>query len=309
MRRLRSLMASDSALSARGLAKRYGGVTAVADLTLEISRGEIFGFLGPNGAGKTTSVKMIAGLAAPSSGTGTLLGLPLGDLRARRKLGYLPELFRYQPWLSAYEVLHLHARLSGVRGDLKTLNGLLERVGLLERRSSRVDAFSKGMQQRLGLAVALIGDPEFVLLDEPTSALDPIGRQEVRELLRDLKARGTTVFLNSHLLSEVEQVCDRVAFVTRGRIVAQGTLAEIAGAQRGVRVSALAGRSPLQTLLQPFGTIRPNGKTVFVEGADPHAVPALVRALVEDGAQIFAVEPVSATLEQRFFELTGGNTQ
>jgi ABC-2 type transport system ATP-binding protein len=299
-------MDSSSALSTRGLAKRYGSVTAVADLTLEISRGEIFGFLGPNGAGKTTSVKMIAGLAAPSSGTGTLLGLPLGDRHARRKLGYLPELFRYQPWLSAYEVLQLHARLAGVRGDAKVLNGLLERVGLLERRASRVDAFSKGMQQRLGLAVALAGDPQFVLLDEPTSALDPIGRQEVRELLRDLKARGTTVFLNSHLLSEVEQVCDRVAFVTRGRIVAQGTLGEIAGAQRGVRVSAQPGRSPVQTLLEQFGTVRPNGTAVFVEGADPKAVPALVRALVEDGAEIFAIEPVSATLEQRFFELTGG---
>ncbi|HET7813157.1 MAG TPA: ABC transporter ATP-binding protein [Candidatus Baltobacteraceae bacterium] len=299
-------MDSSSALSTRGLSKRFGSVTAVADLTLEISRGEIFGFLGPNGAGKTTSVKMIAGLAAPSGGTGTLLGLPLGDRRARRHLGYLPELFRYQPWLTAYEVLVLHARLAGCSGERKTLNALLERVGLIERRSARVDTFSKGMQQRLGLAVALIGDPQFVLLDEPTSALDPLGRQEVRELLRDLKARSTTVFLNSHLLSEVEQVCDRVAFVTRGRIVAQGTLEEIAGAQRGVRVSAQAGRSPIAQLLQRFGNVHPNGKSVLVEGAGPKSVPALVRALVDDGAEVFAVEPVAATLEQRFFELTGG---
>lgn len=302
-------MTSSNALTTHGLAKRYGSVTAVADLTLEISRGEIFGFLGPNGAGKTTSVKMLAGLVLPSGGSGTLLGLPLGDRRARRLLGYLPELFRYQPWLTARDVLVLHARLAGVSPETRTLDALLERVGLLERRTARVDSFSKGMQQRLGLAVALVGDPQFVLLDEPTSALDPNGRLDVRELLRELKARGTTVFLNSHLLSEVEQVCDRVAFVTRGRIVAQGTLAQIAGAQRGVRVRARAGRSPLGTVLQRFGTVRPSGEAVVVEGADPQAVPALVRVLVEDGADVLAVEPVSATLEQRFFELTAEDAE
>src|SRR5579872_5110828 len=223
------------AIDVRHLAKTYGETTAVADVSLQVARGEIFGFLGPNGAGKTTSVKMLVGLVRPSGGNGTVLGAPLGDRRARAKLGYLPELFRYQEWLSAREVLLFHCRLASVAKPGAAIARVLDVVGLSQRADDRVGTYSKGMQQRLGLAVALLGEPELVVLDEPTSALDPVGRHDVREVLRSLKAAGTAVFLNSHLLTEVEQVCDRVAIVARGRVVAEGTIAEIVGLRSAVR--------------------------------------------------------------------------
>ncbi|MBF8289921.1 MAG: uncharacterized protein HW391_889, partial [Chloroflexi bacterium] len=194
-----------------GLRKRYGRIQALADLTMTVQPGEIFGFLGPNGAGKTTTVKLLLGLARPSGGTGHLLGAPLGDREARRRVGYLPELFRYQPWLRAREVLALHADLIGMprarRGP--AYDDVLGLVGLADRGDHAVSGFSKGMQQRLGLGVALLGDPALVILDEPTSALDPLGRIDVRGILRTARERGAAVFLNSHLLSEVEQICSR----------------------------------------------------------------------------------------------------
>src|SRR5579872_6594227 len=196
---------------------------------MTVPRGEVFGFLGPNGAGKTTAVKVLLGLLAPSSGEGWLLGHPIGDLSTRRRIGYLPELFRYQTWLSAREVLTLHCELAPLpRGKWQSaIAESLETVGLTDRADDRVGTFSKGMQQRLGLGAALLGSPELVFLDEPTSALDPVGRHDVRTIIRELADRGTAVFLNSHLLSEVEQVCDRVAVVDHGRVIATGTMRDL----------------------------------------------------------------------------------
>ena len=288
----------------RHLAKQFGRVVALADLTLHVRKGEIFGFLGPNGAGKTTSVKLLAGLARPSAGSGTLLGYPLGDRRARRKLGYLPELFRYHDWLTAREVLGVHARLIGEPLQRKDFDAALHAVGLGARAGDRVGTFSKGMQQRLGLAVALLGNPELVILDEPTSALDPAGRLEVREILHGLRERGVSVFLNSHLLTEVEKVCDRIAIVTRGRVVAQGTIAEIAGASAGVRVRVRANGTPLARVLAEFGPCTHEGEMLFAPEVQTERVPALVAALVGAGAQVYAVEPAAATLEERFLQLT-----
>src|SRR5689334_22735542 len=201
------------AIELNGVVKRFGRTAALAGLDLDVGRGELVGLLGPNGAGKTTTVKLLLGLVRPTSGTGAVLGAPLGDRRARARIGYLPELFRYQPWLTAREVLGLHAELGRVARPIRhdAIERALERVGLHERAGDRVGGFSKGMQQRLGLAVALLGEPELILLDEPTSALDPVGRTDVRAIVRDARDRGATVILNSHLLSEVEQVCDRVA--------------------------------------------------------------------------------------------------
>lgn len=298
-------MDSDNAIALHGLTKWYGRVPAVAGLSLEIARGEIFGFLGPNGAGKTTSVKMIVGLARPSAGSGSVLGRPIGDRRARRRIGYLPELFRYQEWLSAREVLRLHARLCGVRRPENAIADALRLVGLEARADSRVAEYSKGMQQRLGLAVALLGDPELIVLDEPTSALDPIGRHDVREIVRGLRARGTTVFLNSHLLGEIEQVCDRVAIVTRGRAIAQGSIAEIVGRTNAVRLRARANGTPIEPLLARFGEVRANGGEYTVAGAGPEDVPHITRVLVEADAQVLAIEPLAATLEERFLEIAG----
>lgn len=297
-------MACDNAVDVVRLTKRYGGIEALRDLTLRVGKGEIFGFLGPNGAGKTTSVKMLVGLARPTTGSGSVLGFPLGDRRARVRLGYLPELFRYPEWLSAREVLRHHARLARMRRADRDIAQALERVGLQARADDRVATFSKGMQQRLGLAVALLGQPELVVLDEPTSALDPSGRLEVREILRDLRRAGTAVFLNSHLLTEVEQVCDRIAIVTRGRVVAHGSVSEILGRGRGVRVRARPNGTPLDRVLAPFGRAELHSDGATLHGVEPDGIPAVVAALVEADAAVYAVEPLAATLEERFLELT-----
>jgi ABC-2 type transport system ATP-binding protein len=289
-----------------GLRKRYGRVEALADLTMTVHPGEVFGFLGPNGAGKTTTVKLLLGLARPSGGSGRLLGAPLGDREARRRVGYLPELFRYQPWLRAREVLALHADLIGLPGPgrARAFDDVLGLVGLADRASDPVSGFSKGMQQRLGIGVALVGDPALVILDEPTSALDPIGRIDVRGILRTARDRGAAVFLNSHLLSEVEQVCDRVAIVDRGRVVAEGSLAEVLGEQETrIRVEGLA--PAVLAALAGFGDPRLEGDDLVIRQLSADRVPDVVAALVGMGVRVHGVTSGRESLERRFLELVG----
>ncbi|MFN2460128.1 MAG: ABC transporter ATP-binding protein [Candidatus Velthaea sp.] len=301
----RGFLALTPAIEARGLAKRYGAAAAVNDLTLSVAPGEVFGFLGPNGAGKTTAVKMLLGLVHPSGGAAHVLGKPLGDRRARRAIGYLPELFRYQEWLTAREVLAFHGALLGVdaRRRRSGADGVLDLVGLRARGGERVGTYSKGMQQRLGIAVALLGDPRLVVLDEPTSALDPVGRRDVRDLLASLRARGVTVFLNSHLLTEVERICDRVAIVDRGSVIASGAIASIVGTSRAVRIRASGGRDALESAAARFGTVVAEDGWMTIGGIDAAAIPDAVAALIGAGARISAVEPLHATLEDRFMEL------
>jgi ABC-2 type transport system ATP-binding protein len=293
----------DPALETVDLTKRYGRTVALAGLSMRVRRGEVFGFLGPNGAGKTTAVKVLLGLARPTTGSGSLLGAPLGDRAARARVGYLPELFRYQAWLTARDVLGLHADLAGLpRSDRGVaLEEALLTVGLAERGGDRVGTFSKGMQQRLGLGVALLGRPELVFLDEPTSALDPIGRQDVRTIIHGLRERGTTVFLNSHLLGEVERVCDEVAIVDHGRVVAAGTLDELLGAATvRIRVTGLA--DPARTI-GAFGTVVADPPWIAIRGCPADRVPDLVATIVAAGGRIYAVDAGRETLEERFIEL------
>ncbi len=276
---------------------------------MEVPRGEVFGFLGPNGAGKTTAVKLLVGLTGPTSGEGWVLGAPVGDRETRRRIGYLPELFRYQDWLNAHEVLDLHGELIGLprvrrRGEI---DAVLELVGLAARARDRVGTYSKGMQQRLGLGVALLGSPEIVFLDEPTSALDPVGRHDVREIMRGLKRRGTTVFLNSHLLTEVEHVCDRVAVIDRGRVISLGSLDELIGATSILRLR-VDGLSPAaEAALRRFGRVSFEGGWYTVAGPEAESVPEVIAVLVGLGARIYAVEPQHQTLEERFLELLKGS--
>src|SRR5690242_11510856 len=286
------------------LSKKFGSTVALAGLSMTVPRGEVFGFLGPNGAGKTTAVKVLLGLLAPTSGGAWLLGKPVGDLETRRRIGYLPELFRYQGWLSAAEVLALHCELAPLpRSSWKDEIGTaLETVGLADRAGDRVGTFSKGMQQRLGLGAALLGEPELVFLDEPTSALDPVGRHDVREIIRGLSARGTAVFLNSHLLSEVEQVCDRVAVVDHGRVIAEGTMDELLGGSAvRVRVSGLAQAD--KNKLMTFGRIDDEGDQLTFASLDPERVPDLVAQIVAMGGRVYEVAPRHQTLEDRFLQL------
>src|SRR5213080_1149920 len=271
---------------------------------MTVPRGEVFGFLGPNGAGKTTAVKLLLGLLRPTSGEGWLLGQRVGDLATRRRIGYLPELFRYQAWLSAREVLALHCELAPLpRSRWKeAIDGALNIVGLADRASSRVGTFSKGMQQRLGLGAALLGEPELVFLDEPTSALDPVGRHDVREIIRGLASRGSAVFLNSHLLSEVEQVCDRVAVVDHGRVIASGTMDELLGGTAvRVRVSGLTQAD--KNRLSQYGRIDDEGDQITFANLDAERVPELVASIVSMGGRVYEVAPRHQTLEDRFLQL------
>jgi ABC-2 type transport system ATP-binding protein len=300
--------AASPAIHCIDLAKSYGRTVALAGLTMTVPRGEIFGFLGPNGAGKTTAVKLLVGLVRPTSGEAWLLGRPLGDRWVRRRVGYLPELFRYQPWLSAREVLRVHCELARLPRSSWTeeIDGALDTAGLTERAGDRVGTFSKGMQQRLGLGVALLGKPELVFLDEPTSALDPVGRHDVRQILHQLRDRGTAVFLNSHLLTEVEMVCDRVAMVDRGRVIASGTLDELLGGKScRLRVTGLDVRQ--RAGLSHFGELDDDGEWLTVRGLDPERVPELVNEIVRLGGRVYAVEPRQLSLEDRFLQLLGNH--
>jgi len=276
------------ALAVSGLAKRYGGVEALAGVDLEVAEGELVGLLGPNGAGKSTLTKIACGLVRPTTGRATVCGAPAGSAPARAALGYLAELFRFPGWYSADEVLELHQRLAGSTGGPEERTRLLELVALADARNRRVEAMSKGMQQRLGVAQALVGGPRLLLLDEPTSALDPVGRRTVRELLEELRGRGVGVLLNSHLLSEIELVCDRVVILLAGRVVAAGSPAELARA-RGVEVET------------------EEGTRVF-ESAGREDAPRIVADLVAGGRRVYGVRVLTSTLEEVYLDAVGGET-
>jgi ABC-2 type transport system ATP-binding protein len=289
------------------LTKRFGGTLAVNSLSMTVERGEVFGFLGPNGAGKTTVVKLLLGLARPTGGEALVLGAPLGDRETRRQIGYLPELFRFQALLSAREVLRLHCRLLTLPKPTweEEAHQALETVGLLERGDDRVGTFSKGMQQRLGLGVALLGNPTLVVLDEPTSALDPVGRHDVREIIRGLRERGSTVFLNTHLLEEAEHVCDRVAVIDKGKAIATGSLGELLGHHSRLRLKVGGLGETWWSGLGRFGRWHREDEWVVVEGIEPARIADLVDELVARGGRVEAVIPEHESLEARFLELLG----
>jgi ABC-2 type transport system ATP-binding protein len=290
-----------------GLSKRFGDTVAVKSLSLTVKRGEVFGFLGPNGAGKTTVVKLLLGLARPSGGEALVLGAPLGDRETRRRIGYLPELFRFQALLTAKEVLCLHCRLLALPKSTweDEARRTLETVDLLARANDRVGTFSKGMQQRLGLGVALLGSPALVVLDEPTSALDPVGRHDVREIIRALREGGSTVFLNTHLLEEAEHVCDRVAVIDEGTAIATGSLGELLGHHSRVRLKVAGLAENWWSGLGRFGRWHRENEWAVVDGIEPSQVADLVSELVALGGQVEAVIPEQQSLEARFLELLG----
>ncbi len=300
--------AASLAIETAGLRKEYGAKVAVADLSLAVARGEIFGFLGPNGAGKTTAVKMLLGLAAPTAGTVRLLGSPVGDHRVRARVGFLPEHFRFHDWLTGREFLALHADLHRMPRATagRRAAELLDLVGLATHAGKQLRHYSKGMLQRIGLAQALLNEPELVLLDEPTSGLDPGGRILVRDILRDLRRRGTTVFLNSHLLGEVEAVCDRVAFVRRGEVVKSGTLASLADGRLHVAVRA-RGLTPavIAGLALLAGDVAADGDALTFTVASEEALPAIHRHLVGAGVEVFAFAPERPSLEELFVAIVG----
>jgi ABC-2 type transport system ATP-binding protein len=275
-------------LAIAGLRKSYRGQGALAGIDLEVGPGELVGLLGPNGAGKSTLTKIACGLVRPSGGRAEVLGKPAGSPPARAALGYLAELFRFPGWCSAEELLRLHQRLAGSNGGAAERAELLALVGLGEAAGTRVEAMSKGMQQRLGIAQALVGSPRLLLLDEPTSALDPVGRRIVRSLLEEVRGRGVAVLLNSHLLSEVELVCDRVAIIAAGKLIKAGRPEELAG-PGGVEVET------------------DSGVRVFA-GAGRAEAPRIVSELVAAGERVYRVEVRHSSLEEVYLEAVGGQT-
>ncbi len=302
--------ASNLAIRARGLRKVFGDKVAVRNLTLDVSRGEVFGFLGPNGAGKSTSVKMLLGLVFPSGGNAEILGRPLGDVSARGKVGFLPEHFRFYDWLTSAELLKLHGRLYGMsRTSLRErVPALLDLVGLTPHRDKRLHEFSKGMLQRIGLAQALLNDPELIFLDEPTSGLDPVGRRLVRDIIKAQRERGATVLLNSHLLGEVEVSCDRVAFIREGEIVETRSLEDRGEEQNTVAIRAHKVTAEMMHGLRQWTcSAHCEGERVTLSLSSSALLPEIVRYLVERGADIYEIIPQRLSLEERFLQIVGSD--
>ncbi|MCI0477276.1 MAG: ABC transporter ATP-binding protein [Anaerolineales bacterium] len=296
------------AIETTNLRKEFDENIAVRGLTLQVTQGEVFGFLGPNGAGKTTLIKMLLGLVAPTSGSAMLLGAPLGDRAVRARIGFLPEHFRFHDWLSASEFLDLHGRLYGMSASRlrARISELLDLVGLTPFRGKQLRTFSKGMLQRIGLAQALLNDPALVFLDEPTSGLDPVGRRLVRDIIRDLRARGTTIFLNSHLLSEVEITCDRVAFIKHGEVLRVSELKSLVNGATSVTIRADGLTPPIIAGLSQWSRdVRADGAQVTLTVSDEVALPAIARYLVAQNVAVYALTPQHLSLEDLFIQIVG----
>jgi len=302
------LSSPSPAIETHGLRKEFNGRVAVADLTLSVVQGEVFGFLGSNGAGKTTSIKMLLGLIQPTSGEACIFGAPLGDHRVRSRVGFLPEHFRFHDWLTGREFLALHADLYHIprQDGARRISALLERVGLAAHASQRLRQYSKGMLQRIGLAQALLNEPALVILDEPTSGLDPVGRRLVRDIIRELCQRGTTVFLNSHLLSEVEITCDRVAFIRQGEVLRVSPLQTLLEGELtvGMRVRDLPAEA-VEGLKRWGQNVRVDGEHLSLTVHSEADLPAINRYLVEQGALVYSLRPQHISLEDLFIQIVG----
>jgi ABC-2 type transport system ATP-binding protein len=302
------------AIETRGLCKAFGGRVAVRNLTLEVRRGEVFGLLGPNGAGKSTSVKMLLGLAAPTSGEGFLLGRPIGHVETRRRVGFLPEHFRFYDWLTAAELLRLHGRLHGMSPARleKRVPELLDLVGLAAHTGKQLRHFSKGMLQRIGLAQAIINEPDLIFLDEPTSGLDPGGRRLVHDIIKRERSRGATVLLNSHLLSEVERTSDRVAFIRDGEVLRTDDLQTLLKTETSVTVrareipeEALSGLAAWATEITIDGAMPGQGRRLTFRVADAETLPTILRHLIARGVEVSEFTPQRQSLEDLFLEVVG----
>jgi ABC-2 type transport system ATP-binding protein len=301
-----------SAIEARGLRKVYrsglGGrrVEALTGIDLRVEPGEIFGLLGPNGAGKTTAIKILLGLTRATGGEASLFGIAAGDPSSRRRVGYLPEGHRFPGYLTARQTLSIFGRMSDARPEdlRRRIPGLLERVRLSEWADVRVKKFSKGMTQRLGLAAALVHEPDALLLDEPTDGVDPVGRREIRDLLQEEAGRGRAILLNSHLLSEVELLCGRVAVLRQGSVAAQGRIGDLTAVTSRYKLVASGVDDALLTDLRATGALvdRVNGHFDLTARDIAH-LNAVVDRLRAGGGQIEELTPVRSSLEDVFVDL------
>jgi len=289
--------------------KTYGrNIHALRGVNIQVGRGEIFGLLGPNGAGKTTLVKIMMTVVRPTKALGTILGRPLGHRGKLARTGYLPENHRFPGYLTGLQLLDFYAALAKVPRSERRRRGpmLLERMGLAQWGDTRIDQYSKGMLQRLGVAQAIINDPELVVLDEPTDGLDPVGRRDVRELLLELRREGKTVFLNSHLLSELEMVCDRVAILVEGLVARQGTLRELTEHTVEYRIAFTGDAGPIRDKLKAVGA-GIDGNIVTLGGHDAQKVNEVIDLLRGRGVLIESVQPHRFSLEDILVEAMGAS--
>ncbi|MFD3449413.1 ABC transporter ATP-binding protein [Microbacteriaceae bacterium 4G12] len=301
-------MNEDWIIQTKDLTKQYDGKGGIRRISLEVPRGTVFGFIGPNGAGKSTFVRTMLGLLHPDSGTAQMLGQPIGTIESKRKIGYLPELFRYPDWLSGWQLLETHAKLCEIpfRERKARMSDVIEKVGLKGREKEKIRGYSKGMQQRIGLACALLSDPELIFLDEPTSALDPIGRKEVRHLMDELRAQGKTIFLNSHLLNEVENVCDNVAIINKGELIVQGDWRSLTMIQTEVEVTISGKDEVLAKALPSFVKRvkklegRQNRSRWMITLGQEDDIPRLLQAFVSLNIPVYQLNPVQPHLEDVF---------
>lgn len=299
---------NETIIRTENLRKTFGPTVAVKGLSLEVKRGEVFAFLGLNGAGKTTSVKMLLGLVFPTSGEATVLDRPIGDRAVRQKIGFLPEHFRFHEWLTAAELMRMHGRLYGIAPArlAERTAALLDLVGLGAFADKRLHTYSKGMLQRTGLALALLNDPELIFLDEPTSGLDPAGRLLVRDIIKEQRRRGATVFLNSHLLSEVEVICDRAAFIRQGEVVETRDLRKLIEGEITVSIRARNLSPDIIRGLSAWSTpIRADGEHLTVNLASESVLPEVVRYLVARGVDLYSLTPERLSLEELFIQIVG----
>jgi ABC-2 type transport system ATP-binding protein len=293
------------------LTKTYHGQGGCKNICLSVSEGQVFGFLGPNGAGKSTLIKTLLTILTPTSGEAFLLGKPLGNLEARRKIGFLPENFRYHEWMTGSEILKFHGDLYGLTPDAlkKKMPEVLSLVNLTGYEKQKIGTYSKGMQQRIGLACALLPEPKLLFLDEPTSALDPLGRKEVRDIILNLKNQGTTVFLNSHLLSEVEHVCDEVAIIKKGNIITNGKLQDLLKEQLEVNLEIDNLTSTLLEKISNFATLtKLEGNKVNVKLREKSDLPTLSKLIIDEGGLLYELSSKNS-LEELFLHLVKGDEQ
>jgi len=293
-------------IETENLSKIYKNNKGCKDISIAVPQGEIYGFLGPNGAGKSTFIKTIVGLLFPTSGTANILGKPIGDIEAKRKIGYLPELFKYQEWMTGLDLLSFHASLYKLdkKTSTKKIDEVLEIVNLKGAEKNKIGTYSKGMQQRIGIASALLCDPELLFLDEPTSALDPIGRKEVRDIMIELKNRGKTVFLNSHLLSEVEMVCDSAAIISKGTIIKQGKMNELLEGDTVLDIHAEDITNEILNKLEKIDEdVVFDGKNIKMHINQNRQIHDIASLIIAGGGKLYGLTPHRNSLEELFIKL------
>lgn len=288
------------------LTKTFKGNGGFSNISLSVEEGEVFGFLGKNGAGKSTFIRTLMGLLHPTCGEALILGSPVGDVPTRKKIGYLPELFQYHSWLTGRELLFNHGLLYKMeKSEIRDrIDHVLQTVGLSGHADKKIKEYSKGMKQRIGLGCAIISDPELLFLDEPTSALDPVGRKHVRDIIVDLKSHGKTIFLNTHLLSEVEMVADRIAILDKGNLKTTGTMKDLLKAPVQVKASGLSDMV-IEKLKRLDSDIEIKGETIRLTPPSKDSLPDIARIIVAGGGQLFELKNVENALESLFINTVG----